>query len=168
MARPRSFTVHLAPAGGRTGVDERVEFVPDAFAVLAFVAPWLFFLLNRMWLAFALYLAAAAAVTAALVASGLPQPFATGISVGLHILIGLEAWSLKRWTLARRGYEEAAVVVAPNKDEAERRWFGERESANAPGGPAGPPSSPPPRSGPQDAGVLGLFPESLPRGRGFS
>lgn len=38
-------------------------------------------------------------------------------------LVGLEGATLRRWTLARRGWTNVGVVVADNEDDAERRFF---------------------------------------------
>ncbi|MEI8145999.1 MAG: DUF2628 domain-containing protein [Alphaproteobacteria bacterium] len=165
MPAQRSFTIHTAPPE-QAGVDAdaKVQVVQDSFMPLAFVAPWLYFLTQRMWLEFIGYCALLVAMVVTFWAIGLPETARTVIPILVSFLIGLEASNLKRWNLARRGFEEAAVIVAGSRDEAERRWFNERASRLAPtvpnyvGAPMPSPSAP----------IFGLFPEAQPRPRGFS
>ena len=49
----------------------------------------------------------------------------------IALLMGLEAATLKRWTLARRGWRQLDVVIADDEDAAERRFF-DRWSDKAP------------------------------------
>src|SRR5216684_3389140 len=39
------------------------------------------------------------------------------------VLVGLEASSLRRWTLTRRGWNDLGIVVADDLEAAERRFF---------------------------------------------
>jgi hypothetical protein len=94
------------------------------------------------------------------------------VDVLLALLMGLEAASLRRWTLSRRNWRQLDIVVADNLEQAERRFFdrwsakrralGDDFVAVDRGGPpptrniAGQPFSPPPL--PQN-GIIGLFPE---------
>ncbi len=161
MARQTSYTVHLPP----TGSDEAAQFVPDSFAPIAFVAPWAWFPFHRLWLVTIAYLVAMVVVVVGLSLSGLSSLTQTLITSGLSLLIGLEATNLKRWTLRRRGWREVAVIVAASRDEAERRYFAERDTL-----PAAPvaltatrPASPAPTApGP----IIGLFPDADPSARG--
>src|SRR5438309_1331881 len=41
----------------------------------------------------------------------------------IAVLMGLEAASLRRWTLSRRRWRQLDVVVADDEDAAERRFF---------------------------------------------
>lgn len=158
MARLTSFTVHLPPPLPGRDADTRVEFVPDSFSPVAFLVPWVWFLWNRMWLVFVLYLAGMAAVAFVLAVSGLPPAVRMAIAFCISLLIGLEATNLKRRTLRRRGFREAGVIVAASPDEAERRWFAEggRDRAHTAVSQGGPPPAHP----------IGLFPEADPGVRG--
>lgn len=164
MARQTSYTVHLPPAG--RGDDEAVQFVPDSFSPLAFLFPWAWFPLQRLWLVTLAYFVLMGLTVLALTLLGLSPLLRTLITTVLSLLVGLEATNLKRWTLRRRGWREVAVIVAGSQDEAERRYFAERGAA-APAVRAEPrftasvPASPLP---PQP--VIGLFPEAEPGARG--
>jgi hypothetical protein len=167
MARQTSYTVHLAPAKpGRDG-DTAIQFVPDSFSPVAFVVPWAWFLWNRMWLTFLVYLAVMTAVFVALAWSGFPPLLRMAISFAISLLVGLEATNLKRRSLRWRGFHEVGVIVAANREEAERRYFAERAEAEATHrrapAPAGFGASPMAAS----AHPIGLFPETDPGARGL-
>lgn len=161
----KSFTVHLGPSSAAKGGDPAVEIVPDTFTPIAFVLPWVYFLRERMWLETLAYLVLLGLLIGGSFLLGLPDIVRPIVTLLTGLLFGLEAPSLKRWHLARRGYREAAVIVAANKDEAERRWFDEADARRAPPPSmlSGAPTSVP-RAGPQ--AVFGLFPEADKRPRG--
>jgi hypothetical protein len=79
------------------------------------------------------------------------------------LLVGLEASSLRRWKLARRGFENLGVVVGEDLDIAERRffdgWVVQRRRPVMPPAPSpfDPPAAEPPRPAPAD--IVGLFPQ---------
>jgi hypothetical protein len=87
------------------------------------------------------------------------------IFVGLAFLVGLEGATLRRWTLARRGYSNVGVVVADNPDDAERRFFVNWQAGKRPNAAPPPAHSESvvrgraeyPRSEPAD--VIGSFPQ---------
>ena len=156
--RMRSYTLHLAEdvrPGEAHGL-ERAVLVPDGFVWSAFAFTVLWFLYHRLWIAAAIVLAGLLALAGAGTLLGL-RPIA-GICVSLlaGLLIGLEASSLRRWTLGRRGRPARDAIVAATPEEAEaralNRWLGSAASSAAPRGPfaAGPGRRPDP--------VIGLFP----------
>jgi len=75
----------------------------------------------------------------------------------LMLLIGLEASSLRRWTLGRQGRPAVDAVVAADRDEAEMKSFRRWVARGAGPVPSAPPPAPPRRG--SDA-VIGLFPEA--------
>jgi len=165
------YTVHQPPVkagetrAGETVADpDRFVFVRDRFAFWAFVLAPLWLLVKRLWLAFILYVLLLAVVGAALYAAGIGPPARTLAVVAISFLVGLEAATLQRWTLARRGFTQIGVVIADDRDEAERRFFSGWVARAAASAAAEPPAviSPPvinpprPRSEPHP---LGLFPQ---------
>ena len=165
MARQTSYTVHLPPPGREA--DEAIEFVPDSFSPIAFLAPWAWFPWNRMWLVTFAYLAVIGLVTTGLIVAGLSSTLRMLITSSLSLLIGLEATNLKRWTLARRGFREVAVVVAGSRDEAERRYFADRTPVPAERHETPAATRPMPSASSQaPQPVIGLFPEAEPGTRG--
>ncbi|MGE3147573.1 MAG: DUF2628 domain-containing protein [Pseudorhodoplanes sp.] len=161
------YTVHQPPLRrGETASDPgRFVFVRDGFHFWAFVFGPFWMLRHRLWLALVLYLALIAAVFAAIwfAGAGRAAPF---VQLLLALLIGIEASTLRRWTLKRRGWQERGVVVGDDLESAERRFFDGWTARGAAAGsnPAAPPRplSDPPRDPANARGqtdIIGLFPE---------
>jgi Protein of unknown function (DUF2628) len=155
----RTYTLHLPPDASLADADalDRAELVPDGFSWGAFLFSALWFFWHRMWVAGLAVLVAVIAFNALLAALDL-RPWAGGLAEILFaVLIGLEANSLRRWTLERRGRPIPDVVTARSRDEAELKALA--RSAEAPGPLARPAParlSVPAYGGPD--GVIGLFP----------
>ncbi|CAM2899225.1 hypothetical protein JHFBIEKO_2850 [Methylobacterium mesophilicum] len=154
--RMRSYTLHLpidARPGESVGLD-RAVLVPDGFAWSAFAFGVLWFLFHRLWIAALIVLAGFVALAGIGHMLGLPPGIATLVTLLASWLVGLEASSLRRWTLARRGWPARDAVIAATPEEAEaralNRWLD--SSAAAPRAPF--PSGPTRRTEP----VIGLFP----------
>jgi hypothetical protein len=154
------YTVHQPPL--RRGESEsdpvHIAFVRDGFSFWAFLLGAVWMLWHRLWLVLIGYLIAAAALQFALMKIGASGGTRLLVALLLAILVGLEAASLRRWTLGRRGWTNLGVVVADDRDLAERRFF-DAWVAGAGSVPASPmPTAPPARrASPPD--VIGLFPE---------
>src|SRR5205807_1045936 len=88
----------------------------------------------------------------------------------IALLMGFEAASLRRWTLSRRNWRQLDIVVADNRETAERRFFDRwtakqrllnDQSAVDRGGPPPTrdiPGQPFSKPSPQ-SDIIGLFPE---------
>jgi hypothetical protein len=157
------FTIHEPPAAASEAYaePERFAFVRDGFHFWAFLLGPLWMLRHRLWLVLLIYLLAGAVLHAALWAAGASGGVRTFVSLLIALLVGVEAGSLRRWTLRRRGWRELGVVVARDRDEAERRFF---DSWDAPASvrTMPPASSQMPVSNRSVArtDVIGLFPET--------
>ncbi len=156
-----TFTLHLprdARPGDPSALDES-ELVKDAFSWGAFFFTFLWFFFHRLWLAgFAVLLVVLA--FGGIMAVLHVHPLAgTVAQLLLQSLIGLEANSLRRWTLARRGRPVVDAVTAADRDEAEAkafaRWLDTKPTPLPRPAPA-PILSTPRRSEP----VIGLFPDA--------
>ena len=162
------YTVHEPPAkwkDKRRG-PENFRFVRDGFHFWAFVLAPLWMLRHRLWLVLIGYLIVAGGIGFGLRAFGVSNAAMFGAQVLLAFLVGLEAGSLRRWTLRRRKWEAAGIVSADNLEAAERRFFDAWTGGNvapAPAAPAAAPSPYPPPIASRPAGttsdILGLFPE---------
>lgn len=168
-----TYTLHLdrdAHPGGVEALD-RAVLVKDGFSWGAFLFTFLWFWTRGLWLTGLLVALAmvALAVGARLAGAGLGTIWLALLV--LSLLIGLEASSLRRWTLSRRGRPAVDVVSAGSREEAETRAFArwlERTGMPDldPGPVAGswqrpaPVPHTPPSSGPA---VIGLFPEAETR-----
>jgi hypothetical protein len=154
------FTVHAPPAD-RAGnsAPEDFTFVRDGFYFWAMIFGPVWLLFRRLWLVLFLYVAVIAAIGAGLWFTGWRQYVGIWPMLFVAVLLGLEAGTLRRWTLARRGFENVGIVVADNLETAERRFF-DRFVENAPVPPAPRPPSPPAYATSRPTGpVIGLFPE---------
>ncbi|MFN3853066.1 MAG: DUF2628 domain-containing protein [Phreatobacter sp.] len=168
MARLTSFTVHVPPAGASRDADVATEFVADTFSWVAFLVPWLWFLWHRMWLATAAYLVLLVALMSVAALAGLSSTAGMVIGTAFNLLVGLEATNLRRRKLRWLGYQQAGVVVARNREEAERRWFTE-QTAVTPSRPAPPErfvAAATPAAPAASTGIIGLFPDADPSARG--
>lgn len=138
----------------------RTVFVREKFSwVTLFFAP-IVLLRFRLWLVFAAYVAVAVTLGLAEVYGGLPDPVGNVVMIGFNVLLALELPRLRQRKLERLGYEEAAVVVASDRDEAEHRFFAGWEGLYpapraAAALPAIRPSFPAPGG---SSGVIGAFP----------
>jgi hypothetical protein len=160
-----TFTVHAPPrTKGAPASPERFLFVRDGFHGWAFLLGPFWLIRYRLWLALVLYTIAMVAIIAALAtlrASGSAQAFALFI---VALLIGFEAASIRRWTLARRGWATLGFVVGDDRDIAEHRfftqWAGRTQSATPPTHDSPQSATVPVRRGsPSGRDVIGLFPE---------
>jgi hypothetical protein len=140
---------------------ERIRFVRDRFTWSAFLfAPW-WMLRHRLWLAFIGYGVVVAAVAAAFVYAGGRSGAITLALVLINLLVGIEAASLRRRNLVRRGWRDHGIVIGDDREMAERRFFDRyvytettHEMELALAAAARPPV--PPASAPD---VVGLFPQ---------
>jgi len=119
------YTVHQPPLGkAETAPDPaRFTFVRDGFYLWGFLLSVLWMLRHRLWLAAVLFAALVVLLEIGLRYAGVTSGWRMLVLFALAFLVGLEGASLRRWTLARRGYTNVGVVVAENQDDAERRFF---------------------------------------------
>jgi len=85
-----------------------------------------------------------------------------GVGFLLALLVGFEAATLRRFTLARRGWRNVGIVVGDDVEAAERRFFDAwvKGEARPPAPPPPAPSAPPMlRRPPPPSDVIGLFPQ---------
>jgi hypothetical protein len=173
-----AFTVHApTPSGADLRATDNFAFVRDGFHFWAMVFGPLWLLWHRLWLALLGWVIFAIAIQVGLSSLGLSRSTIFFADVILALLMGLEASSLRRWTLSRGNWRQLDVVVADDRDAAERRFFerwsqkqrgivndqwavdrgGPPPTRNVPGQPfSNPPSNPPPLP---SGGIIGLFPE---------
>jgi Protein of unknown function (DUF2628) len=160
------YTVH-APLnhGVAKPTADRIVFVRDGFYIWAALAAALWLIFNRLWLALVGYVVAMLVVTGVLWLLPIGSDVRTFVMVLIALLMGFEAASLKRWTLSRGKWRQLDVVVAQNRNAAERRFFDRWiEGETAAGGSASidrgsPPPARPLSRGASHGEVMGLFPE---------
>lgn len=156
-----TYTVHAPPRPGAIESD-KVRFLRDGFHGWAFIAPALWLLVYRQWLALLVYVLVTAAVVLGLVWLGAGAALTVCAVLCISLLVGLEAASIRRWTLARRGWATLGFVVGEDRDIAEQRFFArwaERPQTSGANASASQPDvTVPIRRSPEPA-VIGLFPQ---------
>jgi hypothetical protein len=146
----------------------RFAFVRDGFHFWAFLLAPLWMLRHRLWLEFIVYVLLIGGITFALRRFGIAETAGLWVALLLAILIGVEASSLRRWKLSRRGYDNLGVVVADDQDIAERRffdgWISDTGRLATPSPSAPPPAAPSPFDRlPPSSEIVGLFPQPQAR-----
>lgn len=120
-----SFTVYEPPDAPADRLDraESLAFVKEGFSWVAsaFTPFWL--IANRLWLLLVFYLAGMVLLQTGMTMMGIGQRPVALAMIALHLLIGLEADTLRRWTLERTGWHFVGTVNGRNVDECERRFF---------------------------------------------
>jgi hypothetical protein len=159
------YTVHEPPVRSADPLPDavRIVFVRDGFSFWAFLLGPLWMLWHRMWLVFAGYVVVAAALEAPIVAFGASQTALAGIGLFISLLVGLEASTLRRFTLRRRGWSSVGIVSGDDLEDAERRffdaWLRDLPAQPAAGAAAAPPATATVPRVLQRPDVIGLFPE---------
>jgi hypothetical protein len=158
-----TFTIHAPPprSGEQTSDPQRFLFVRDGFHVWAFLLAPLWLLYRRLWLMLLLYLVGSGVLAIAFAVLRAPMTLQVAANLLIALMVGLEAATLWRWTLARRRWQTLGFVVGDDEESAERRFFAEwvKRAPSAPPPPAPEPqyATPVRRGSPSD--VIGLFPE---------
>ena len=141
----------------------RFAFVRDGFHFWAFLLAPLWMLRHRMWLELIAWLLLLAGITFALEGLGVAESVGFAVALLLSLLVGIEASSLRRWKLSRRGFASVGVVVGDDLEDAERRFFDGWTEQSEPPARAAPP--PPPSQAPSQflgsssSEIVGLFPQ---------
>ena len=112
-----SFVVMEPPEDGQ----ERTVLIRDGFHFFAFLVPFIWLLVHRLWIEAGLALAAALAIGAlgSLTGFGAVAPV---LSLLVGIYVGLEGAALRVAALQRRGWREWGIVEADNPRDAEIRY----------------------------------------------
>jgi hypothetical protein len=160
------YTVHEPPPKRYESAPapERFAFVRDGFSFWACVFGPLWMLRHRMWLVFLGYLVLVVGIEVGLHLLQVSSTIGLVVGVLLALLIGFEAGTLRRFTLARRKWTNIGIVVGDDLETAEQRFFDgwARQAAHdgeplPPSSPSLPTGTPMPRQSAAD--VIGLFPQ---------
>ncbi len=159
------YTVHQPPLKKNDAAPnpEQFVFVRDGFSLWAFLFGPLWMLRHRMWL---VLLGLVVIVAVALAALSFVNLTADGLGFVvflLALLIGMEAGTLRRFTLGRRRWSNVGTVVGSDHETVERRFFdawvrGDTADLTTAATPYA--SLPPPPHNPRPSPeVIGLFPQ---------
>ena len=122
-----TFTVHEPPNPPADRIDRAASllFVRDGFSLTAAVFAPLWLLANRLWWPLVGYILLCAAFEPIRWVLGANPGWVTLAVIGLHLLIGLESDTLRRWRLDRSGWRVVGSVSGRNATECERRFYDE-------------------------------------------
>jgi len=165
------YTVHAPPSAAAAPDPERFVFVRDGFHFWGFVFGPVWLLCRGLWLVFVIYIAVVAALHGALWLLAVPSASQAMLTFLAHLLVGLEAGTIQRWTFKQRRWSPVGVVTGANREAAERRFYDRWTARDArrqppPVPPLSPPkpSAPPPMRPPEPpSDIIGLFPEPQSR-----
>jgi Protein of unknown function (DUF2628) len=156
------YTVHEPPLrnGAAAPDPERFVFVRDGFNFWAFLITPLWLIWRRLWLVLLIYLVVIFGIEQAMHYGGVAAGGRSLVMLLISFLIGLEASTLRRFTLARRGWRNVGLVSGTNMEAAERRFFNDWAGQGGSGGAGHPPPLPQsPASAFYTPPIVGLFPE---------
>lgn len=121
----QSYTVYEPPnpPADRLKRAERLVFVYEGFSWMAALFGPLWMLVHRMWLALILYIIVATGIEFALVSADASAQWITVATIALHLVVGFEAGTLRRWALERRGWRMLGAVTGKSRIDCERRFF---------------------------------------------
>src|SRR5262245_20531570 len=121
----QTYTVHEPPHPPAERIDRAASlvFIKDGFSwVAALFAPfWL--IAHRLWWPLLAYIVLSGVFEIVRWVGVLDSGWVTMAVVALHLLIGFEADTLRRWALERRGWRTLGSVLGRNYAECERRFF---------------------------------------------
>lgn len=160
------FTVHEPPLRATADLPdpERFVFVRDGVYVWAFLLTPLWILWRGLWLVFIIYAAIAIAIETAMHYAGFGTGSIVLVQLLLSLLVAVEAASLRRFSLARRGWKNIGIVSGDDLEDAERRFY-DAWITGAPAGREVPPHLPHDSPPTQPPDIIGLFPEPGGGGR---
>ena len=118
------YTVHVPVTNGAgIAATDRFAFVRDGFHFWAALLGPLWLVWHRLWLALIGWIAVTVAIDVGIARLGASGTAIFLANLLIALLMGFEASSIRRWTLSRRNWRQLDIVVARNKETAERRFF---------------------------------------------
>jgi hypothetical protein len=156
------YTVHEPPLRAGTAAPEpdRYVFIRDGFSFWAFLFGPLWMLRHRMWLVFVLYVVIALVLEGLVAVASGSDALIVAIGLLLAFWVGLEAATLRRFTLRQSGWRDVGVISGEDREAAERRFFDAwlQEGTQIPARAVTSLHAINPNQ-PTTSGVIGLFPE---------
>jgi hypothetical protein len=159
-----TFAILEPPQDRQTAIEQadRTVFLHERFSLGAFLFAPLWMIRHRLWLVLIFYLVGMGLIAYALRVAGAGWIVVALVFALVHLLAGLEATTLLRWTRIRHGWRESGVVIADDLDLAERRFFDHRAALRLAAKPSpvlSPGQLPAAQVGSSHPDIIGLFPE---------
>lgn len=121
LPKTQIYTVHINPS--KSNAMEKAVFVREGFNIFAFIFVILWALYQRMWLVVLGMVVISVLFASVEEAKLLDKLSIATLQLTFQVIVGLYANDLRRWSLARRGYILADVVVSDNELLAQQRYF---------------------------------------------
>lgn len=120
-----TFTVHEPPNPPADRVDraESLVFVKDGFGWMAAIFAPIWLIVYRLWWPLLGFVVLTGAFELIKRGAGVDQRWVGLAVLGLNLMIGFEADTLRRWALERRGWRTLGSVTGKTTAECERRFF---------------------------------------------
>ncbi len=164
-----TFTAHERDSGAQdiAARAEAILFVKEGFAWLALFFSLLWLIYHRMWIVLTGFVASIVLLAAGVVYTGLEDDAAIISTIALSAVFALQANDLRRWSLARRGYQLVELVNGRDRGECEQKFFTSwlaSQGAQAQVAPkavkhANPAPATPDKNPSGGEEIIGLFPE---------
>ena len=146
---------------------DEVIFVKEGFAWPALFIPLLWLIYHRMWIVLSGFVAILVLLEGGVVLLGLEDDVAVIATIALSAMFALQANDLRRWSLARRGYQLVELVNGRDRGECEQKFFTSwlaSQGAQAQVAPkavkhANPAPATPDKNPSGGEEIIGLFPE---------
>jgi hypothetical protein len=118
-------TVHEAPNPPADRIDraEGLAFVRDGFSWSAALFAPIWLLAHRLWWPLLAYLITGGLIQLLAQSDIVEAGWLTLAWAALNLLVGLEADTLRRWSLGRRGWTTLGSVSGRTAEDCERRFF---------------------------------------------
>ena len=117
----RIYTVHLPPPFSKRA--REVEMIREGFNWWAFLFSGLWMLAQGMWVVGVAVLVLTGLAAAGLEYFGVGDVASSILTLAIGVYVGCSANDWHRAHLARKGWKEAAVIAAPDRDGALRRYL---------------------------------------------
>ena len=121
----RTYTIHERPDPSADRVDraEALVFVKDGFSWAAALFAPLWLVAHRLWWPLLGYAVISGALQLVQLVLTFDLRWLGLAAFALHVLIGFEADTLRRWSLERRDWRTVGTVSGRTAAECERRFF---------------------------------------------
>jgi hypothetical protein len=121
----RTYTIHERPDPAADRVDraEGLVFVKDGFSWAAALFAPIWLVVHRLWWPLLGYVVVGGAFQLVQLTLAFDKRWLGLAVLALHLLIGLEADTLRRWALERHGWRTVGTVSGKTAAECERRFF---------------------------------------------
>src|SRR5262245_35326382 len=133
-----AFAILEPPGYQHTAIEhaDRFIFLREKFNLGASLFGPLWIIWKRLWVVLIVYLVGAGFIGYGLLVLGIGWIVVALVFALVHLLLGLEAPTLVRWTHIRRGWRDCGVVIADDLDMAEQRFFDSRTARRPAANPA--------------------------------